>query len=183
MPPALLQAGCLVVGLVSLPICQILLAAFTPPERASGIRGTLFHDVDVGALQHLLPGCDITAVTAGKPHRVIYSTFSKDGRHRVSSVPPNHFAPVLTAPTAANLALKGIPPADTLDRSSALRTEQDSGKQAELTHTAPPLHSLKNSQETHCKPGDATQSSRCTPATNDSMLWNNRLCCLPVTGG
>jgi hypothetical protein len=42
----------------------------------------MFHDVDVGALQHLRPGCDITAVTAGKPHRVIYSTCSKDGRHR-----------------------------------------------------------------------------------------------------
>ncbi len=83
VPPALLLAGCLVVVvLVSLPILQILLAAFTPPERASGIRGTLFHDVEVGALQHLRPGCDITAVTAGKPHRVIYSTASKDGRHR-----------------------------------------------------------------------------------------------------
>jgi hypothetical protein len=68
------------------------------------------------------------------------------------------FLPVLAAPTAAHLALKGIPPADTFHRSSAFGAEQDFGKQAEPTHTAPPRHSLKNSQETHCKPGEGTQS-------------------------
>ena len=120
----------------------------------------------------------------GKRIREVTPRFPRmGGISLLLSVPPKRFIPVLAAPTAAHFALEGTPPADTFHRSSAFRAKQDSWKQAEPSHAAPPLHSLKNSQETHCNPGDATQSSRCTPLTYDSMLWNNRLCCLPVTGG
>ena len=42
-------------------------------------------------------------------------------------------------------------------------------KQDTPTYAAPPLHSLRNSQETHCNPSEGTQSLRCTPPTYDSQ--------------
>jgi hypothetical protein len=73
-----------VVGLVSLPIFDFLLAAFTPPEGVRQIVSLAFDDVDVGSLNHIFPGRNISAVTAGKTHLRIHPAPSKNGRHKIS---------------------------------------------------------------------------------------------------
>jgi hypothetical protein len=60
------------------PILDLLLAALAPPNRISKIVSIAFDDVNVGAVDDLFAGCDISTVTAREPHRGIYSTCSKD---------------------------------------------------------------------------------------------------------
>jgi hypothetical protein len=80
------------------PILDLLLAAFTPPNRISKIVGITFYDVNVSAVDDLFAGCDISTVTARKPHRGIYSTLSKDRWHRILlSEPANELTPVFIA--------------------------------------------------------------------------------------
>ncbi len=75
----------LVVWLLPLLILEILLAAFTAPERLSRVQGIGTDDVDVGSLHHIFPRCDISTVTAGKAHQGRHATLSKDGRHGIAT--------------------------------------------------------------------------------------------------
>jgi hypothetical protein len=84
--------------LVLLPIFDLLLAALAPPDRVLEIIAVAFDHVNVSSVDHLFSGCDISTVTARKPHQGLNSTLSQNWWHRLFLLKPAHqFTPVLTA--------------------------------------------------------------------------------------
>lgn len=93
-----------------------------------------------------------------------------------SLVPAEQLLPVVFAQRAADLFLKQVFLSERIHTLSASTAKQVRIEELSCSHSLPPLHSLKNSQELHCNPAEATQSSLCTPSTKLSICLNNRSC-------
>ena len=105
----------LVVWLLPLPIVEVLLAAFTAPERVSRVRWIGTHDVDMGSIEHFLASGHVSAITARKAHLRRHTLHSKDGWHRLTpastrSLPPSSRCNDCSEPCSGANSTSGHPP-------------------------------------------------------------------------